>query len=395
MRVVYYTPTCFLDEIFSRVRALSQLVELHLLLQISPESWESGLFDVPPQELPSGIVSADKVLCGCFPPGVRACWKDLASFNLVVHNCPRSIHPSAWRVSWHAARFIKALHPDVVHLDDVSLRLAPLLGWIGGGAVVLNIHDVQPHSGEGSWKTALGRWLTFRHVQHFVLHNRFSRDDFSERYGIPKSKISSVPLGVYNVFREWIGKPVAEDEKMILFFGRMEPYKGIEMLLKAAPLVSSKVPDVRFVIAGRPIRGYEIPDLSELSNGGSLELLTDYINNAQAAELFQRATAVVLPYTDATQSGVVLTAYAFDKPVVATNVGGLPEYVSHEETGLLVPPRDPTKLADAIVRILEDTNLRAYMKDRIKEWAETVLSWEEIARQTLQVYEQAIQLREH
>ncbi len=95
-----------------------------------------------------------------------------------------------------------------------------------------------------------------------------------------------------------------------------------------------------------------------------------------------QSTFVVCPYLDATQSGVVLTAYAFGKPVIATQVGGLPEYVHHGE--------NPDALAEAIIYLLQNPEKRRQMKKAIQQLAETELSWSRIAEQTVKVYEKVL-----
>ena len=113
------------------------------------------------------------------------------------------------------------------------------------------------------------------------------------------------------------------------------------------------------------------------------------IPNQQLGKLFMEATVVVCPYIDATQSGVVLTAYAFKRPVVATKIGGLTQYVKHEITGLLVDPNDHYQLAEALIRILENRNLRMKLEEGIEDMAANDLNWDNIAKKTVAIYNQS------
>ncbi len=131
------------------------------------------------------------------------------------------------------------------------------------------------------------------------------------------------------------------EDRTLLFFGRLSAYKGLETLFQAAPLACKRLPGLRIIVAGNPVPGYRLPPAPDLPNGGELQIITGYIPNHTLAQLFQRAAVVVCPYTTATQSAVVLTAYAFGKPVIGTRVGGLPEYITDGETGVLVPPHSP------------------------------------------------------
>lgn len=102
--------------------------------------------------------------------------------------------------------------------------------------------------------------------------------------------------------------------------------------------------------------------------------------------MMQHTGCVVLPYVEASQSGVLLTAYAFGTPVVAARSGGLPEYVRDGHTGLLIPPGDPEALAGALERVLGDAEFRARLSGGIAEFLWKELSWPELARQTAAMY---------
>ena len=108
------------------------------------------------------------------------------------------------------------------------------------------------------------------------------------------------------------------------------------------------------------------------------------------APLFQKASVVVLPYTDASQSGVIPLAYAFKKPVIATNVGSLPEVVDHGMTGYLVPPGNVKKLEEAIIDLLKDEDKLKRMGQNAFKKAKEELSWDKIAHKTVDVYREVI-----
>jgi glycosyltransferase involved in cell wall biosynthesis len=388
-RIVYYTYPSFLDLSLSLVRELARRAEVHLFLELNPGAWGAGLFDVPPRPLPAGITPADPVIRDCFPAGVRAYWQDCASFHLVIHEPFRRL--STGRVSRAAGRRIHRLRPDVVHLDDASFRVVWGLRELGTVPLVLTVHDPEAHSGEASIRKRLAHGLAFRRTRRFQLHNRTMLAPFCARHRVPPARVDVVPLGVTEIYREWVAAPVAEEERTVLFFGRLSPYKGLEVLYAAARLVAERVPGLRLVVAGRAEGAYVPPPPPVLANGGHVEVLERYIHNAEIAQLFSRAALVVCPYNDATQSAVVLVAYAFGKPVVATRVGGLPEYVADGSTGCLVPPRDPAALAAAIVALLQDPAARQALGANIRRRAATDLSWPAIAAQTLAGYRRAIE----
>jgi glycosyltransferase involved in cell wall biosynthesis len=242
------------------------------------------------------------------------------------------------------------------------------------------------HSGEQDWRRDLARCLTFRKARRFVLHNEAQAERFCSGYGVPSHRVDVSHLGVYTLFREWMSSSVSQEARTILFFGRISQYKGLARLYQAMSLVAEQVPGVRLIVAGRPEFGYRLPATPVLTRDGRIDVLNRYIPNSEVAELMQRATVVVCPYTDATQSGVVLTAYAFDKPVVATNVGGLPEYVRDGDSGLVVAPDNVEELASAITRVLVDSALRRRLTDGVARLAANELGWPARAVQMLAIY---------
>ena len=344
-----------------------------------------------PEELPPGLVPAAPVL-SAFPAPLHACWTGAASAQLAVFGGKNALHPASWQSSLAVIRFIRRLKPDVIHFETTSGRLAWTLPWLRRIApLVVTVHDPTPHSGEGSLKRRLIRWMTYGQADRFILHNHAQVRLFCEAQHVREERIEVLPLGPYDVFRLAANSTSQViDPTMILFLGRLSPYKGLDTLYQAAPLVAERVPGVRFVVAGRPIPGYQPPLPPEMPPGSQINVISQYLPNASLAELYQQASLVVCPYLDATQSGVILTAYAFRKPVVATRIGGLPEYIEEGRTGMLVAPRDPQALAQALAEMLASLNshpgVRQQYAQRIEELCQGRLSWQAIAQNTVTVY---------
>jgi glycosyltransferase involved in cell wall biosynthesis len=119
-------------------------------------------------------------------------------------------------------------------------------------------------------------------------------------------------------------------------------------------------------------------------------LINRYVSNEELVCLIKNTRIVICPYIDATQSGVVMTAFAFNKPVIGTNVGGMKEVVVDGFTGKLVPPKDPNQLSIAIVDLLKNNSLRKYLESNIKQLGvKSKFSWSNIAEQTIQVYKKS------
>lgn len=392
MRVIYITQPHYLDISLHRIRSLAKIVELHVILVITPESLQGNILDLAGVKVEKGLVKADPILSKYFENKVCAYWRDTASFRLLSYDCRHTVHFSTWTIGHKAGKKLFKTRPDIIHFEDLSLRLSPLLRKLRKFPIVLSIHDPEFHSGERNWRIVLARRLAFPSVDAFILHSSNSTlvQRFATKYQIPISRIATNYLGTYDVFREWIREPIQSEKKTVLFFGRLSQYKGIEVLYKSVVAVAEQIPNVCFIIAGKCERGYTLPEAPELPNGGHIEVINKYIGNILAAKLFQRASVVACPYIDATQSGVVLTAYAFNKPVVATSTGALPEYIKDGVTGLLVPPRKSGPLADALIKVLSDEILIESFKTGIQKFKDKELDWNNIATTTFSLYKKLL-----
>jgi glycosyltransferase involved in cell wall biosynthesis len=232
--------------------------------------------------------------------------------------------------------------------------------------------------------------LETRLAHQLIVHGRQQAELLRAAYGTPDARINVVPLGVPAAFRSMASEHVGRPEpRTVLFFGRLRAYKGLEVLLQAVPEVAARIPDLRVVVAGEG--SYPIVQQAAAEHPERYTVINRFIPAAEVASLFQRAGVVVLPYVEATQSGVVPLAYLFGRPVVATRVGSIPEVVDDGSTGYLVPPGDPGALASAMIRLLEDDERREAMGRAAAAKAERDLSWGAIAARTTAVYERARQ----
>jgi len=205
-------------------------------------------------------------------------------------------------------------------------------------------------------------------------------------YGIEESRVAYVPLGPRTTAGKWALQSTAEKPGTVLFFGEARRHKGLEYLVKAQPLVTRQVPNALFLIASR---GEELERCQRfIRDKDKFEIHKGFIPGDRAADFFQRASVVVLPYLSASTSGILMTAYIFGRPVVATNVGCLPEYVEDGITGVLVPPADIEKLAEALVRLLSDPTKRCRMGEEARRWSDD--REKRVAHDTLLAYERAI-----
>lgn len=198
--------------------------------------------------------------------------------------------------------------------------------------------------------------------------------------GIFPEKILVTPHGVYDFFTKYRkGYP---EQKEILFFGRIEPYKGLGVLLEAARPLLDNHPEWTLQIAG----GGDVTSYQEQLTHPQIRLTNRFLSDEEVADFMERAAIVALPYLTASQSGVIPTAYAFGKAVAATAVGGIPSMVKDHETGLLVPPNNISALREALQILIEDPELRKRLGKAGQKFASTELSWTSIAEKHAAFY---------
>jgi glycosyltransferase involved in cell wall biosynthesis len=301
---------------------------------------------------------------------------------------PRLRQP--WR-QFHTIRAIlqriREFEPDVVHVQSGHAWFHLALPLLRDYPLVVTVHDVLRHVGDReSRKTP--QWIAdFGHRcgDHVIVHTPRIRQLALTRLRIPATHVHIVPLVALGP--DTMSAPVDEDRGLILFFGRIWGYKGLEYLVRAQPAITAAVADARILIAGagESLDGYR----RMMADPERFMVINEFVSDEQRNELFRRAAVVVLPYIEASQSAVVPLAYTFAKPVVGTTVGGLPDMIQHGRTGYLVPPRDVPALAEAIVTLLKDPDLRRRFGQHGRFIAEHAWSPATVADLTVDVYRAA------
>jgi D-inositol-3-phosphate glycosyltransferase len=303
-----------------------------------------------------------------------------------------SIGPWSWqRTIAHLGRW----RPDGLVLKYWMPFFAPAYGWIARGArrtrprpldgdrprVIAILDNLIPHE-RRLLDSALTRWF-MGGVDAYIVQSNVVRDDLLRM--APAARFLEVPHPVYNLFGERIEKRAARaqlrldpETPLLLFFGFVRPYKGLDVVLDALPLVRRELP-AQLLILGEFYGGKADSErhVARLGLQDAVILHDGYVPNEQVGLYFSAADVVVLPYRSATQSGIVPIAWQLERPVICTDVGGLAEVVEHERTGLVVPPANPAALAAAIVRYfregLEARFMPAISREKLR------YSWERMA----------------
>jgi glycosyltransferase involved in cell wall biosynthesis len=366
---------------FPLIRELqNQGHDVTYLIWLSPHSLKSTLVNIDEQKPENSILPASE-------------YKEFLEYadcidlsKCYVANCP-AFHQYSWKyiiMTFKIISFIKRGHFDVIHSDIFpSLTQFPLYltehdKWF------LTVHDPFPHSGESGKLKSIQRKIGMCLVKRFFLLNNLQLEKFCEYYKVNEENVRINKLGIYSIMQKYSCKNTEPTCDYALFFGRISPYKGVDDLCKAVSIANESGSKVKLHIAGSGSFNFEI---SQYTQDGNITIENAFIDIRRLAELIYNSKFVVCPYKDATQSGVIMTCYALNKPVIVTNVGGLAEMVDDQQSGIVVPPRDVQALSRAITSLYSDNDKLHKMERFIQdEYINGPRSWKAIAEKYVDFY---------
>lgn len=303
-------------------------------------------------------------------------------------------------LTWLQAGF--STHGDLLHAQWWSLPLSPIYLVVGLGfrlrrkPVVFTVHNV--HSHEKSVGYDFITKLIFKLGAHFIVHSKANRDQLIQQFNVSADCVTQIPHGPLdfhlqknmdrNMVRKEMGFSISD--KVILIFGAIRPYKGIDTALKAFSELLSEVPEARLLIAGKLWESWKpyAELLEHLGITRQTKTYLEYIPSAEVWKFFAASDLVILPYHHFdSQSGAGAIAVSFRKPMIVADVGGLPELVADLQN--VVPPKDATALARKIADCLQDPERLLQMSHGADAVA-TKMSWRNIAGKTWSVYEKVL-----
>ncbi|MCC8068389.1 MAG: glycosyltransferase family 4 protein [Ruminococcus sp.] len=377
MKVAYLSYLPLADVDFSYLQEASKLVDITCYIFVNQHHIQksvislgglynqTGIFDwtiYPVLERYSSMINLNKLKIVNLAYGKRWQLRGIKLFNKLTREL----------------RNYDVIHlPFIIHGFDLPLfRLRK--------KCVLTVHDPLPHS--GSSKIAeLCRKISFNLIPRFVLLNRSQKDDFCSTYNINPHRLIVSTLSCYSCLN--LVKPTLENipsEKFILFAGRITKYKGLQFLLPAFKKVHEKFPEIRLIVAGSGTYPFDISEYKDLDY---IEFRNRFIPDSELIALIKKSMFMVCPYTDATQSGVVMSAFTFNKPMLATNVGGLPEMVVNNKYGIIVEEKNVDALVEGMTKLLSAPDkLKEYSENIEKDYILGNRSWKKIAKEITDFY---------
>ncbi len=276
---------------------------------------------------------------------------------------------------------IKKINPDVIHLQSCHPWICLFLPFLSKNyKLITTIHDVNAHPGSRSFDQNIASTIHMKYSDALIVHGNLAKQKME--ITVPSKKIRVIPHGDYSFFTDLNQSNYQEESNSVLFFGRIVAYKGLSYLIQAEPQVSKLIPNFKIVIAGSG----DFNEKSYVEKSPNFELHNYFISNENVGMFFQRASAIVLPYIECTQTGIIPIAYSFKKPVIVTDVGSISEVVENNVTGYIIPARDPNAIADAVLKMLKCDVHRKQMGENAYGYMKTHLSWDLISEKTVDVY---------
>lgn len=353
--------------------------EVLMLEHMTPHSMHTTVFDIDKLYKKSVIDKATDIY-----PQLKSFERYMPLNDVYISNEPTG--HLGWKGILHELKellFIFRTKADAIICVENPSILQAIYLWLFRKKLVVVIHDGQPHFGAGTKRSRFVRNTIKRYVKKFILLNKTQINLFCEGYNIDINRVYQSHLGYYDIINLFGNTKEKFNSPYILFFGRITKYKGVEYLLDAMKEVHKKHKNIKLVIAGS---GELYFDKGKYKDMDYVEYRNRYIGLDEMTDLVRHAEFCVCPYVDASQSGVINTAFALGTPVIATMVGGLPDMIDDKKTGILIPPKDSVALTNAINNLLDDTVWLKSMKENIKKSALIGIgSWKSIANEYLNV----------
>lgn len=321
-------------------------------------------------------------------------WVDLTNLDLSLRENLSAMY------SYRNLAAIEELNPDVVHdvmglLPHMKLFTATT-GFHERYPFVVTFHELTanrfPLSNPPMLVSHLIKsFIPDPEIDVGITHTEDQRSILRRSRHNP-TETEVVPHGTYDFFTGYDYEERPEEEHSVLFFGNVLRDKGIDTLIESIPVVKREIPDVNLLIAGDGQLSDRLQRIVE-THPENFEIHDRFVPNDEVGEFFSRASLVAVPYRKRGRghSGALSTAYAFGKPVVASDAGEFPRMVEDAGCGVVVPADDPNALAEGIVELLTDTARRQRMAENSARMADR-LSWKNIANRHMDIYERAVEL---
>lgn len=383
MRIAYLGKIQLSDVDLSYLKEAQKLSDMTYIMEITPRFVKGPAYNISSVYPKSGVFKAVDI----YPEFTKyADFIDIDKFYIV------NTYGKLWQIKAFYTNLLLLIFLirnkfSVIHVTW-PLNIYEFILYFLRKKMLLTVHDPFPHTGLDTFIVRLRRKVAFWLIPKLIILNQAQREEFISYYKIDPSRLIDSRMSSYTYLQSIkpnTESPVLPDKPFILFSGKISPYKGVDYLLPAMIKVHERFPKTNLIVAGGGKYHFNVEPYKKLDY---IDIRNCFIPEDELVALMKSSLFMICPYTDATQSGVIMSAFAFAKPVIATNVGGLPEMVIDNKYGLIVKEKDVDALADSICLLLQKPELVKYFSEEIsKNYGYGELSWKKIAEELRNEYE--------
>jgi glycosyltransferase involved in cell wall biosynthesis len=329
---------------------------------------------------------------------VEKIWRVLSYYCRLVHYAATA-EPKVFHILWNN---------KFEHFDRTLLMF---YYRVLGKRIVLTAHNVNAgvRDATDTWLNRLTLGIQYRLSDHIFVHTEQMRTELVESFSVPEASVSVIRFGINDAVprtaltceeaRQRLG--IGKSEKVILFFGNIAAYKGLEYLIEAFERMVAEGGDYRLIVAGRAKKVTD-PYVADIQKRLDRKIVRErtivrmeFIPDEELEVYLKAADVAVLPYTRIFQSGVLFLAYSFGLPVIASDVGSLREDVVEGETGFICRAEDAADLARTIERYFKSSLYRdlGSRREQIRAYIQERHSWDAVGERTRSVYVEALRFR--
>lgn len=384
MKIAYISPIYFSDVDLSYLSHAQKELDITYFAPIISNITKGAAFNLQEQKNCYGIYPALEI------------YPELEKFSHLINLQKFKIINSPAKKMWHIKNLLLHIKLvwilrkyDLIHITEFPRYYEWFLYFLRK-KIILTVHDPIPHStiACNTKSTHINRNLAFKLLKDFILLNKNQREECIRINKLQNKNVFVSKLGRYDYLRMYDLTQKESTNKYILFFGQIASNKGLDILFPAMKELHKTNPDIKLISAGKGNYPFDIEEYKKLDY---FDIRNSFIPDQELAELIKNSIFVVCPYKDATQSGVIMSAFAFNKPVIATNVGGFPEQVIHNKYGLIIQPNDIEQLAAALQSLCSKISVLESFSENIQKGYESgEYSWKHIVSEHIAFYKTAI-----
>lgn len=384
MKIVYIGAIASTDSDIPLLRAFQQKgLDVTAYFEMTDWNKKGGIIFSENIEKRDALICANEIKA--FEPYKK--YIDLSKIFIINAFHGKRYQFQSWLLWLKVLKHIKSEKPDLIHYAWPQDKQGKLLYRIGCPKII-TVHDPFVHKTLSKTSGESIRKKAFKLADKLVLLNSSQVSEFCKYYNIQSSKILLNKMGEFDYLKEIDSDSFFIKGEYLLFFGQIQYHKGVDILLKAMEKVHKKYPGIKLVIAGKGKIDYNQEKINKMDY---VIIRNEFISVPELAALLKNCLFAICPYRDATQSGVVQTAFSANVPLVVTAVGALPEVVKNDIFGVVVEPNSSNAIYEGIIKILNDTSLLELYKNNINKIWRPSMKWDVIADKYIDCYKEILE----